>query len=699
MRFESLVNLIGFLDPITFRDVVRRCLVARGYQPVPADGPYDSGADFLLYLRGNEPAPCAVQVSVEKNWKAKLREDARKVAALGVSTLLFASSRRMPNGQFQEIQDEIEVPLKIRLQRMDAQEIADLAQHRGFVPDLLKVAGVAPVQLAPRPFERPNFRKDMAYACAFFGSDARELRKAALDEAVFTAVVNAGGTALREVIVDQVALSMGLAASQRALVTSTIDRLLQENERRLRGKNGEVALDEKELVKRGAVRSLEQANMDSLRRDIDECLKPYIRTKSRLETVREAILEDLGALLMDIAARTSAAASSSDLPIDGVRNRLVHLEGTLATLGLDAGECRKAISELGRLASESQLGKHLIAGEMVIRLFTLQMSHLVRALEGRDELVVVLDTPVAMPLLCNLLYAPANQQYFVASQHVYDQLLTHGISMILPRYYLQEMASHLIDAYRDYSEIIDMDTDLRASTNAFVAHYVAMKQLDAASIGSFVDYLGSFGLNEGLARGDFYVTRDALMRKIEATLGRYHIRCEDLDAKGTALRLAQERIAAVQKDGEFAGRARVLLDHDASTLGWLHEREADSRIAYVLCTWDRLHFRVRKDGGVSSDVLDPVALGDILSVVVPEGHDMQFASPWVFALRFSDEDATRGDAVWDFLVGKEKGLHDAKLREVARSFKESWLLEIEKDSRSRDLQDAWERWKSEHMPQ
>jgi hypothetical protein len=695
MRHESLVNLIGNLDPATFLDVARRCLQARGYHPALSDGRNDGGADFLVYMRGVEPAPCAVQVSIEKKWKPKLKQDAAKAARNGFSTLLFVSSRRLPNHDFFRIEDEVSQTAAIKLQKMDAQDIAGLAIDRDFVADILNVMGVAVAPTTRRSFERPRFRRDAAYACAFFGSDARELRKLALQETICTVLTNAGGAASRDIIVDQVALGMGLAANQRPQVISALDRLLQEG--RIQGKNGEVSLGEKELGTRQSIQALAQVNMNDLRAKLDAYLAPFVKKQSRLEALRESLLEDIGALLMDTAARTSAAANSDSVS-DGVRSRLIHLESTLESIGLASEERRKAIGDLAHIASESEYGKHLMAGEIALQLFRLRTSHLLRALESRDELRVVLDTSVAMPMLCNLLYSPANQQYFVASQHLYEQLLVHGISMVLPSYYLEEIASHPIDAHRDYREIIDMDPDLRGSTNAFVAHYVAMKQVEPHTIGLFGSYLEAFGLDEKLAHSDFYVARDAVMRRLQSLLGQYHIRVEGLRAGASARRQAEEAILEAQRDGGFS-RPKVLLDHDAETLGWLFGRESDAQIAYVLCTWDRLHFQVRKSRSAEWDALDPVALGDILSLAAPEGHEVHLASAWVLALRFSDEDATRGAEVWDTLIRIEKGhLRDATLREQARTFKAAWLAEATQGPRTRDLQKAWEHWKSEHLP-
>lgn len=106
MRLDSLVNLVSSCDPAAFRSVALLCLKAGGDRPALSDGPNDGGVDFLLYLVGNAPAPRAVQISVEKRWKAKLKEDVAKVARRKYTTTLFVSSRRLPNVDVNRVADE-----------------------------------------------------------------------------------------------------------------------------------------------------------------------------------------------------------------------------------------------------------------------------------------------------------------------------------------------------------------------------------------------------------------------------------------------------------------------------------------------------------------------------------------------------------------------------------------------------------------
>lgn len=85
----------------------------------------------------------------------------------------------------------------------------------------------------------------------------------------------------------------------------------------------------------------------------------------------------------------------------------------------------------------------------------------------------MLDASVAMPLLAGLLYEPVQQRYSLAARHMYDQLASHGVEVMIPSDYVEEMAAHLLDAW-SYRDLVEDEPDLRASKNAFVSHFLGL---------------------------------------------------------------------------------------------------------------------------------------------------------------------------------------------------------------------------------
>ena len=703
MRLDSLVKAIDAADPGALREIALLCLDKRGFQPSLVDGPHDGGADFLVHTLPPSTAKFAVQISVEKNWQKKLRSDAAKAKTrLGVDTLMFISSRVITSPLFQDIADELLRTVKVQVQKMDAKDIASLAERRGFTNEVLRKLGIQVAAPAPRPFQRPDLRQDVAYACAFFGTDAQTFRETVIENAVLAVVFQAGGSAERATIVDRAALSLGLTSNQRAQTTSAIDRMLQDG--RIIGKNGTVALDATTKDNRGTVRALQEGERLALITQLDVVLAPNVKSAVTRKDAVETVLSDLGALWLDTGRSTSNAlgdAESFVLAQDPLRERLRHLDATLDTLGIiDKARRERLLHELCALATASSFGRALMAGEVFINLVSLKTPHVFKAFGGGKELWAILDTSMAMPLLCSLLYDAAEQDFFVAAKHAYDQLVAHGAVMVLPRDYLEEVASHLREAYVLYRDVVDVDPDLRSSKNAFVAHYVALRaSAGEGKVGSYLSYLGGFGITESMARGDRDVMRDILMNKLQGLFTEYGIRIIATSATSSSAKRAQEALVYAMRERDDSDRAQVLVRHDVNTLGWLLDCASNPHIAYVICTWDKLHPQVRRHEAAEWDVLDPAAFGDVLSLAAPGGDDVNIVSPIVVALMLSAEAEKSGAAVWDKLVKIEsEKLHDAHLRKAARAFKQDWVEKSAKDKRSRSLQDSWEVWKDAHFP-
>jgi hypothetical protein len=196
-----------------------------------------------------------------------------------------------------------------------------------------------------------------------------------------------------------------------------------------------------------------------------------------------------------------------------LRARARSIDSLLENLGVTDSEKRaELLAELAAAAESSGLARSLLAGEIVLGLLGLEGTHLMSAVSGGPAPRVVLDASVAIPLLCARLYEPFDLGLFLAAERLSRQLQAHELPVVLPRDYLEEVASHLVNAYRDYTPILDMpDPDLVACRNAFVAMYVALRQhrVKAPSFASFVQSLGC----ERPTEPDFHRARDAAARR------------------------------------------------------------------------------------------------------------------------------------------------------------------------------------------
>jgi hypothetical protein len=331
----------------------------------------------------------------------------------------------------------------------------------------------------------------------------------------------------------------------------------------------------------------------------------------------------------------------------------------------------------------------------------LRTPELVRALGGTRQPIVMLDSSVSIPVLAGLLYHPSDRHYSLAARHAFDQLRAHGFEIHLPFDYLEETASHLIDAYRDYGEVAGLDPDLRGSTNAFVSHYASLLWEGKLSGPDFVQYLRGFGFDEGLIQGDYYRARDTFMRRLQEHYDRYGIKVLRLgNPSYDAERKAEEAIQIVQYDKNYR-RQPILLRHDRRTIAFLMDQDRRSSVVYMLCTWDGLHFYIREREAPFEPgwhVFDPAFLGDMLALAAPDPSEFNLLSPAVVAMEMTDEAAAKGAFIWDSIVSMEKGkLHNAELIAQAKEFKAGFLKRMAPDTSFENVRAAWMMWKQERQ--
>lgn len=297
-------------------------------------------------------------------------------------------------------------------------------------------------------------------------------------------------------------------------------------------------------------------------------------------------------------------------------------------------------------------------------------------------------------MLCSLWHGlPSSRHFFRAAMALWDRCVEHQMAPVLPRPYLEEIASHLLAAWRDYQPVIGADPDLASSENAFVAHFTALQDTDHRP-GSFEEYLASFGLDRRLAVArDFYYARDALMGHLEKMFIRYGIMILDYHPSVVARKQAQELLAWRFEDLAAYDRPRVLLQHDEWVLATLIDEDAAHAAVWVLCTWDRL-LRNIQGLPLSAPVVDPLSLADLLGLVVGETTETRLCTPPIVALALGTEAQERGARVLDILVKLEREqLSDARVSDQILKFKREYVQRLRQDVRGAQVRHAWDQWR------
>jgi hypothetical protein len=476
-----------------------------------------------------------------------------------------------------------------------------------------------------------------------------------------------------------------------------MDRLLQAG--KIAKIDGGLKLDSKTADQARAVRQLNDENWAKLKEKLDRILTGELGRKA--ESVDSSpVLGLVGAALCAGSSPASDALSPTEDP-SGVtqhfQRRSDELHASLQEMGFgDTAQRSKVVEELIRAASQSSVGKALVAAEMFNFVSGLDASKLGIALGAQSGLPgVVLDASVAIPMLLSLLYEPAKNRFFLASAHAYRQAKAHRVELSLPKDYLEEAATHLIAAARDYAPVVDLDDQLAGSTNAYVSHYVDLRR--RGKVDNFNTYLVGLGARPHIIRLDFRAARQVLMNTLGTAFRRYGIQPIFEERPNEAVRAAAERELAYVTQELQRERAQITARHDAKVIAHLQGSARDPKRTGLLCTWDRLLIIIQRRLQASWDALNPSILGDLLSLASAESRGVTLISPITLAMALHEAEVDRGAAIWDWLIAHEKSkFHDARYRQSAMKFKEEYMQSAD-DTRPSRLARAWEEWKARYL--
>jgi hypothetical protein len=701
MKLEALSRLIESADFLSFREIALKTLSNLGYQnPSLTDGWSDGGTDIRVSTLPPYPNPLAVQITVERDWRGKLSADTKKVKdKLNLSDMVFVCSRRVPEAEFALLSSDILKTTGVRVTKVDNQTIASIFFDKGEVGTILDILGIHPTPSRPLFENIPNAaRLDAAYSYIVFGKESEQFRDKITESTIVSLLAKAEHLISREKLVEKVCSVLNLDMSNSITVTKGIEQLIQQGD--LHVSQGFLYLANSLKDVTTAVQAVRDKEWVTLRSRVQKKLNQYSKQRKVTDQIVDSVMEDLGSLMLsaaDAAFRSFDRSSQRTVSHENMLARLRHLHTSLDSMSVAEGQKRqKLIEELTEIAAASPLGKHIMAGELYLSLSTISPPSLIRAIGGRTNVEIYVDASVAIPILsCLLFEATTSFRYFVAAIHAYRQITSQNMIPLLPRDYLEEVAAHLFMAYRDYSAIIDLDPDLAASENAFVAHYTGLKPKRPGL--TFPQYVKAFGLGEALTRVDLPAARTSLMPHLERLFTRYGFKVISWTRLGYHPLKAAEEMMARAIDALKLKRPSILLNHDAKTIAGLSEEYSNANNAPILCTWDSLHFWIFENEKPTWDVMDPSMLGDILSITGSDIQSARITSPLMIARSVSEEAALEGATVWDVLVKIEKGnLHDAELLAMAQEFKREYLTNKQHKIKAWEVETAWLEWKAKY---
>jgi hypothetical protein len=188
MRLDALARLIEAADFASFRELAAHFLALKSYSAVTmTDGWNDGGTDLRVYQLAPNPTSIAFQVTVEREWKAKLHDDAEKVKTrLKLDNMTFVTSKRIGEAVFFAEAEAIWRDQGVRVTKLDGQAIASTFFMEGRSTLALRLLGIDITGGEPHARGHESLRTNAAYSYAFFSNEVHDFRDAAIESAVVT---------------------------------------------------------------------------------------------------------------------------------------------------------------------------------------------------------------------------------------------------------------------------------------------------------------------------------------------------------------------------------------------------------------------------------------------------------------------------------------------------------------------------------
>lgn len=154
--------------------------------------------------------------------------------------------------------------------------------------------------------------------------------------------------------------------------------------------------------------------------------------------------------------------------IDRIRAALIE-EGVLDT------KSQLCIDELLDLQSRYKMISRMTCGEVFRRLLPATESKLLNAMGKTGNLTIVVETSVLIPMLCTRLFGAISAPYLTASEELLNIISQGRQQMSIPNVFLEECASHLIEAGR-HKPLINTNGrhEFAESENGFVSFFIQL---------------------------------------------------------------------------------------------------------------------------------------------------------------------------------------------------------------------------------
>lgn len=685
-----MARIIEGTDVSVFRSIVTLLTPLIGLKDAEyCDGPYDGGKDFNLATMPVNNVKIGIQISVEKDWQSKIKRDAAKLKTnYSCDVMYYISSKRIPELTFETIREEIFCDLGVTVSKYDNQAIATRLISHNKVKDALILMGldISDPEGSQSKYLGPKY--EAVSSLLLFDADSKDLRMRFFQSIIMSTLSRERDGESRISLIDKVKENFNIDASQLVQIGSNIDRLLQSGE--IISSKGKVLLSDKVQKRYEGLKASTNLELESLKEDFDKKITEIFGDKLD-EKTKKILLDNFLDLVVYLSGKkynTYEISNNDNFAFQTIQE--------IINSKLGREKSTAVFKELSDFFASSDFCKHIACAKLYEAFLNTKSSHLINALGGTEDLNIYIDSSVFIPVICGVLFEKVPDRFSQSGAALHQLIKDHKFNAIVPHDYMEEVASHLIEACRDYRHIIEKDIDLSSSGNAFVSHYSNYrKNFPELSFEKYVEVFGARlkNITSDMSDQQFYSVRNRITSEIANIASKYNFKVETYRVEYFAKNL--EFLKDLLEENELT-KPEVLVRHDAKVISYLSGNYVSSGIVKILCTWDKIHSMVNPDGNSGYYVMHPIAVIDYLSLA-NGGDERRSVTHLVdFAAVQEEKDLVLSARIWDSIAKIEsENLSDGQLLLSAKEFKYKYMNDHANadDYIPKKIEKSWMAWR------
>lgn len=572
MHQDTIENHIKHLGKSDFDGLVTLVLEkAFKLTAIDVDGKGDGGSDFRTFSDSGGNQTLAIQKTVKQSgWKEKAVADATKAKdELGAKRFFFLTSRAHEATSLRAVENEITSTLGIAATCLGATELAGLIVGEGLLADFARAIDL-PLKT---PLEhRPDMREIMLHSYFALSDDRKSLRENIYDATLQSILHFTNAPLEREAVVQMAMEQLGSQESRRVQITTRVDSLLgrgailtdaPSKHLRLSANVGE-SFEISDGIYLKELRQLAAAQTDLVNSSGGEW------SQEQSEQAAVLLAQRFVQRQLQTARRASLALSRT-----GFGRYLSEPEQTLRALilesGIRPGKVDRVLSQFVEMASDKPLVKKLTRSIVHVALENADPEKAAVIVGARRwaDVEVILDASVAIPYLSASLFAPTYGRFSRGSNECIRTLRELGATLVIPREYLNECASHLVRAMRYCHNLQGLEDSLAHSQNGFVAHYYQLKHSSKSAPRSLREFIGTLAPAAVATKSHVWTTVRQVMSQLQLLFRDYGVCFQD--AKRVPEHYSKDIEVAYSYALEKLGgkKSENLLKHDVAVLGHL----------------------------------------------------------------------------------------------------------------------------------